>query len=124
MRSWRGDKLGDLGFVGIAHHVGYAGESGEFFGSALSVAAGDDNFGGGIGGVEFADGGAGLRVVGGGQGAGVQGDYVGGVWGVCKRAAAFEELRLDGGTVGLGGAVTQFLDGKAGQRSNKLTRSG
>ena len=69
--SRAGYEVGDLGFVGIAYYEGDAGEGGQFFRGALGVAAGDDNLGGGICGVEFADGVAGLGVSGGGYGAGV-----------------------------------------------------
>jgi len=68
----RGDQeIGNLRFVGIADDVEDAGEGGEFFRGALGVAAGNDDSRGGIGGVEFADGIAGLGIGSGGDGAGV-----------------------------------------------------
>jgi hypothetical protein len=53
---------GDLGFVGVADDEGDAGKRGEFFGSALGIAAGDDDAGGRIAGVDFADGIASLGI--------------------------------------------------------------
>jgi hypothetical protein len=108
-----------LGFVGVADDPGDAGELGEFFGGALGVAAGDDDLGGGILGVDFADGVAGLGIGGGGDGAGVH-NYDAGCARICGGgAAAVEELTLEGGAVGLGGAAAELLDVKRWQdRSN------
>ena len=114
------DQIGDLGFVGVADHVGDAGESGEFFGGALGVTAGDDDFGGGFGGVEFADGVAGLGVGGGGDGTGVEDDDVGSVGRGGQTAATVEELALDGGAVSLGGAAAELLDVEGGHAKNSL----
>ena len=109
-------------FVGVADDIGNAGESGNFFGRALSIAARDKNASGGIGSVDFADGVASLSVSGGGDGAGVQNDDVG-----CGRigsenAALFAELPLNGRAVGLSGAASELLDKKGahGNKSPKL----
>ena len=68
-----------MGFVGIADDVGDTGERGQFFGGALSIAAGYDDLRGRIVGVEFADGVASLGVSGGGDGASIDDDNVGGL---------------------------------------------
>ena len=65
------EKIGDLRLVRIADDEGNSRENRQFFGSALGVAAGDDDARGGIGGVEFADGVARLGICGGGDGTGV-----------------------------------------------------
>jgi len=96
--------------MGITDYEGNPRESSNFFGSALSVTAGNHDARGGIGCVDFADGVAGLSVSGGGDGAGVQNDDVsfGGIGG--KDAALLEQLLLDGGAVRLGGAASELLD--------------
>jgi hypothetical protein len=96
--------------VGIADDPGNARECGEFFGSALGVAAGDDKAGGGILGVNLANGVAGLSVGGGGYRAGIEDDD-GGRGGIGDRTAStIEELALDSGAVGLGGTAAELLD--------------
>src|ERR1700675_1864579 len=119
-RERRRDEIWDLGFVGVADYDGDAGEGGEFFRGARGVAAGDDDFGDGVGGVEFADGVASLSVGGGGDSAGVEDDDVGGG---CRRGrgtAAVEELAFDGGAVGLGGAAAELLDVEGGHDGGSL----
>jgi len=99
-----------LGLVGIADDPGNARECGEFFGSALGVAAGDDKAGGGILAVNLANGVASLSVGGSGYGAGVE-DYDGGrCWIGGGAATTIEELAFDSGAVGLGGAAAELLD--------------
>src|SRR5256885_15119382 len=95
----------DLGFVGIANNERDAGEGRKFFGGALGVTAGDENFGGGVLRVNFANGIAGLGVGGGGDGAGVDDDELGGLGGSRGWAAAGQELALDGGAGGVRGAA-------------------
>jgi len=108
------DQVGDLGLVGIAYDVVDAGESGEFFGGALGVAAGDDYAGVGILGVDSADGVAGLGVGGGGYCAGVENDD-GGVSGIFGgNIAAVPELAFQSGAIGLGGAAAELLDVEGG----------
>ncbi|OLC83221.1 MAG: hypothetical protein AUH66_03100 [Acidobacteria bacterium 13_1_40CM_4_57_6] len=87
------EELGDLGFVGIADDPGDAGKCGQFLGSALGIASGDDDSKGGVGGVKFSNGVAGLGVGGGGDGAGVDDDDICG---------------------GLRGATTELFDKEAG----------
>lgn len=72
-----GDEVRNLWFVGIADNERNAGEGGKFFGSSLGVTAGDEDFGGGIVRMDFADGVAGLRVSGRSYGAGVDYDEFG-----------------------------------------------
>jgi len=72
--------MGNLGFVGIADNERDAGEGGKFFGGALGVTTGHEDFGGGILRMDFADGVAGLRVGRGGDRAGVDDDELGVVW--------------------------------------------
>lgn len=99
-----------MGLVGVADNVRDAGESGEFFGSALGVTAGDDDARSGIAGVDFADGFAGLEVGRRGNGAGIHDDVVGGIRRPDRSAAAFEKLAFDGGAVSLRGAAAELLD--------------
>ena len=114
MNCQRADEFRDLGLVGVADDPGDAGESGEFLGGALGVTAGDDDAGGGIVGVKFADGVAGLSVCRGGDGACVDDDDVGGGGVNCRREAAIAELALDGGAVGLRGAAAELFDVEGG----------
>jgi len=74
--------------------------------------------------VEFADGVAGLAVSGGGYGARIENDYVGGVWGICNCAAAVEELAFYGGAVGLGGAAAELFYVEGGHRFIRIAKSG
>ena len=111
-RGWRRNEIGDLRFVGIADDEGDSREGGNFVWSALRVAAGYDDAGVGIGGVEFADGVTGLGVGGSGYRASVENDDVGNVRRGGRGAAAVEKLALDGGTIGLGGAASELLDGE------------
>ena len=106
----RSDEIRNLRFVGIANDEGDARKGGDFFGGALGVAAGDENFCGGILRVDFADGVASLCVCGGGDGAGVDDDEFGVLRRRCSGAAAVEELALDGGAVGLCGAAAELFD--------------
>ena len=100
--------------MGVADDVSDAGEGGEFFRCALRVAAGDDNFGGGILVVDFADGVASLSVGGSGDGTGVE-DYDFGGGGVSRRGKAeIAELAFEGGAVGMGGAATELVDVEGG----------
>ena len=77
-RRERLDQRGNLRSVGIADHEGDAGEGGNFFRRALGVTAGNDDARGGIGGMDFADGVAGLGIGRSSDGAGVEHDHVGG----------------------------------------------
>ena len=65
------NQIGDLGLVGVANDVADAGECGEIFGSALGVAAGDEDACSRITGMNLADGVASLGIGGRGYGAGV-----------------------------------------------------
>lgn len=109
----------DLRLVGIADDEGNAREGGKFFRSTLGVTACDEDFGGGILRVDFADSVAGLRVGRGCNGAGV--DYH--EFGVVRRgggdAAAIEELAFDRGAVGLGGAAAELFDVEGGHEARK-----
>jgi len=80
----------------------------------LGVAASDDELGGGIMSVDFADGVARLSVGGSGYGAGVEDDDGGGGGIGGGSIAAVEELAFDGGTVSLGGTAAELLDVKCG----------
>src|SRR5690242_165110 len=96
--------------MGVADDERDAGERGQLFGSALGVTAGDDEARGGIAGMDFADGVAGLGVGGGGDGAGVEDDEVGVVGRGGGVAATGEELAFDGGAVRLRGAAAELLN--------------
>jgi hypothetical protein len=99
-----------LRFVGIADDPGDARKSGELFGSALGIAASDNKADGGVGGVKFANGVAGLGIGGGGDSAGIDDDDVGGSGRGGGSAAAVEQLALDGSTISLRGAATELFD--------------
>ena len=99
-----------MGLVGIADYEGDAGQGSDFFRGALGVAAGDDDAGCGICGMEFADGVAGLGVRGGGDGAGVEDHEVGGVGIRSNGVALIAQLALDGSAVCLRGATAELLD--------------
>jgi len=109
-----GDEIRDLGLVGVTNDEGNAGEGSEFFGSALSVTASDEDFRGGILRVDFADGVASLRVRGGGDRAGVDDDEFSALRRKNWHAAAVAELALDGCTVGLRGTTAKLLDVESG----------
>lgn len=108
------EKIGDLRLVGIAHDEGNSRESGELFGRALGVAAGDDDARGRIGGVKFADGVARLGIGGSGDGASVQDDDIGRVSLGSDLAALFAQLAFDGGAIGLRGAAAKLFDVESG----------
>jgi hypothetical protein len=63
--------LCEIVFVGIAYDNGNTGQSGNFAGGALGVAAGNYYFAGGIFATDAAEGGAGVLFGGSGDGAGV-----------------------------------------------------
>ena len=94
--------------------MGDAGLCGKFFRRALGVTAGDDDAGGGVVSMKFSDGGAGLGVGSRSDGTGVEDDDIGGFGGIGQGAATFEQLALDGGAVGLGGAAAQLFDVEGG----------
>jgi hypothetical protein len=102
-----------LGFVRIADDKGDSGESSEFFGDALSIATGYDNFRDRILCVDLADGIARLRIGGGSNSTGVDDHDFGLLRAGRNTAAAFEQLALDGSSVCLRGAATELLDVEA-----------
>ena len=116
----RSDEVGDLRLVRVADYERDAGESGDFFRGALGVAAGDDDFCIWIGGMEFADSVAGLRVGGSGNGAAVDNDEIGGRGGMRQGTAAVEQLAFDRGPIGLGGAASELFDVKGGHGRDSL----
>ena len=97
--------------VRIADYLGDAGKRGDFFRGALRVAAGDHDLRIGILAMDAADGGAGILIGGGGDGAGIEHDSSASV---ARRAfeSPLFELALDSGAVGLGGAAAEILDVK------------
>ena len=96
--------------VRIADDLGDAADGGDFFGGALGVASGDDDLGVGILAVDAADGGTGIVIGGGGDGAGIEYNE----FGFTRSGGGIEslllELALDRGAVGLGGAASEILD--------------
>src|SRR6266446_1917962 len=96
--------------MGIADNPGGAGKSGELFGGALGIAAGDDDAGSGVCGVKLSNGVASLSVCGSGDRAGVHDDEVSGRGFGCGGAAAVKQLALDCSAVGLRGATAELLD--------------
>jgi len=107
--------------VGVAHDVGDAGEGGEVFRGALGVAAGDDDPGSWVVGMKLTDGVASLGVGGGGNGASIKDHDVSRGCGASWGAATVEELSLDGGAIGLGGAATELLNIKGRHRRGHST---
>ena len=96
-------------FVRVADHSGDAGQGGDFCGSTLCVATGDDDFGERILALHAADGGAGVLIGGICNGTGVQ-DYEVGFTGRGAGQAARFELAFDRGAVGLRGATSEIFD--------------
>ena len=96
--------------VRVPDDLGYAGQGGDFFGSTLSVASGDDDLSTWILTVNAADGGAGVVVGRGGDRAGVQHDQFSGGGGLGTDQAFLLELPFEGGAVGLGGAASEILN--------------
>jgi hypothetical protein len=97
----------------IADHGGDAGEGGDFLGSALGVASGDDDFSQRILALHATDGGAGVLIGGIGDGAGVH-YYQVGFSGEGRGKAASFELTFEGGTVGLSGTASEVLNVEGG----------
>lgn len=102
--------------MGVADNERDAGKCGKLFRSALSITAGDENFRRGILRVDFANGVTGLSIGGGSNSASVDDDEFGVPGRGRGRAAAVEELTLDGGAVGLRGAAAKLLDVEGGHR--------
>ena len=107
----------NLRFVGIADDPGDARECNKFLRGALGVASGDDDAGGGILRMDFSNGGAGLRIGGGGHGASIYDNDAGGGGIGCGGKAAVEQLAFDGGAIGLRGAAAELLDVESGQEN-------
>ncbi len=106
--------------MGVADDPGHAGKRGELFGSALGVAAGDDDAGGWILGVDFANGVACLRVGGGCDRASVYDDDVGGGGFGRDDTATVEQLAFESGAVGLRGAAAELSDVESGHQLRKV----
>jgi len=119
------NEVGNLGFVGIADNERDAREGRKLFRGALSVTAGDKDFGGRILRVNFANGIAGLCIGGGSDGASVDDDELGVLRRSRRGAAAIKELAFDGGAVGLGGATAELFDveGRHGGKKKSNTES-
>ena len=117
-RQYGMNQLGDLRFVRVPDNEGDTGESGDFFGSALGVAAGDEDARGRIGRVDFADGVAGLDIGGGSDCACVDNHDVGrgSIW--SGSAALFAELALNCRAISLGGPATELFDVKGAHRKS------
>ena len=111
--------LGSEGFVAVADDGGDTWDVGEFFRSALSVAAGGDDAGFGVEAVGAANVGAGFAVGLGGDAAGVDDDHIGFV-----RLAVFHsgvaEESSDGFAVGAGGATAEVFDVEGGRHGSSL----
>lgn len=97
-------------FVGVADDERDTGKGREFFRSALSVTAGDENLCGRILRVDLANGVAGLGVGRRGNGASVDDDEFGVGGGRRGRASTVAELALDGGAVSLSGAAAELFN--------------
>src|SRR6266404_2482966 len=106
------EEFWDLGLVGIAYDKGDAGESGDFFGRALGVAAGNEDARSWIGRVNFANGVAGLSVSGGGDSAGIEDHDVGRRRIARERASLLAQLAFNGRAIRLGGAAAELSDKK------------
>jgi hypothetical protein len=105
--------FGEVVFVGVADYCGHAGEAGDFFGGALSVASGDDDSCRGVLAADAADGGAGILIGGTCDGASIQNHQVG-LAGRCAGQTAGFELAFEGGAVGLSGAASEVFDVEGG----------
>ena len=101
----------------IADHERDAGERGEIFRRALSVAAGGDNSRRGIFAMDRANRAARLRIGRSGDRASVHDDHVGRGGDGRDIEAARAQLTLDGGGIGLRGAATELFDEKCGHKT-------
>ena len=113
------NEIRNFGFVRVADDKRNTGESSEFFGGALGITAGDEDFGRGILRVYFPDGVSGLSVGCSGDGASVDDDKFRAVWRRNRGATAVEQLALDSGAVGLGGAAAELFEVKGGHRTKQ-----
>ena len=104
----------DLRFMRIANDPGDAGELAQFFGGALGVTAGDDEFRGWARVMKFADGVAGLGVCRGGDGASVDDDDIRARCIFGGQATAIEQLAFQGGAISLRGAAAELFDMESG----------
>jgi len=96
-------------FVRVADHGTDAGQRRNFFGSALGIASGDDDFCQRILAPYAADGGASILIRGIRDRASIQNNKVGFSGAGADEAAVFE-LAFDGRPVGLGGATSEVFD--------------
>ena len=92
----------------VADHLSHAWQSGDFFRSSLRVAAGDHNLCVGILAMNATDGGAGVLIRRGGDGAGVEDDEsgLGRLFGALQ--AAFPQLAFDARAVRLRGPAAEI----------------
>jgi len=95
--------------VRVADDMRDTAQGSDFLGSALRIAAGDDDAGLGILALNAADGGAGILISGRGHCAGIEYDDRGLARGGGARKAEFLELTFERGAVGLGGAATEVF---------------
>jgi len=108
------DHFGDLRLMRISHHPFHAGHGGQFFGGALGIAAGYENARAGVFTMHAADGGAGIAIRLGRDGAGVEHNDIGLVAGFGFRETALGKLRFDGRAIGLSRTAAEILNVKAG----------
>ena len=109
--------------MAIADDGGYTGETSYFLGSALSVAAGDDDAGAGIEAVSAPDVSASFAVGLGGNAAGVDDNRFG--FGLLSFGGArVSQERRDGFAIGAGGAATKVLDVEGRGHSVSLVELG
>jgi hypothetical protein len=109
LRKDRQGDLGELMFVRVADHDGYARQRRNFFGSPLRVASRDDNFCQRVLAAHAADGSTGILIGRVRDGTGIQYDQFGFVGCSAGEAADFE-LAFEGSAVSLGGSATEVFD--------------
>ena len=100
--------------MGVADDLSYTGKRGDFLGSALGVAAGDDNLTTGIFPMHPADGGTRILISGGGYRAGVQDDDFRRGRRQSRLHPELAELALDGRAIGLSRPASKVLYVKGG----------
>src|SRR3954468_13351681 len=101
----------------VSDYPGNAGNGGDFGGSALRVAAGNEDLAIGIFAMDAANGSPSVMIGRGRDSTGVE-DYDVSTPGILRtREPAVLELPLNGGTIGLRGAAAEILNVKSGHES-------
>ena len=110
-------EIGDLRLMGIADDPRHAWNRRDLFGRSLRVTTRDENAGGRVLAMYAADRAPRVFIGGGGDGAGVQHNQIGGGSVGGSQVSASRKLRFERGAIGLRGPASEILDEKSGQIS-------